>query len=157
MCLAFGMSTRSATSDGVRLPPIVPQSHTQPFLATFASYTAKEPHIEEIINTAPNGSADNYQAGQCVWYIASTIGVPRGLGNAADWIRNATAMGYQTGKPVKGAVGVSTAGYYGHVVLVEATDGNNVLVSEMNVVAPFVEDEAWYPASNFTYVYFGTF
>lgn len=150
------MSTRSATSDGVRLPPIVPQSHTQPFLATFASYTAKEPHIEEIFNRPSVGNAYDY--GNCTYYVSSQIAVPQNLGNANTWATTAQSEGYTVSNtPYKGAVAVSTAGFYGHVALVESVAGLSVTISEMNVFGLGVVDERVVPVADYVYVYFGTF
>lgn len=158
MCFAFGLSPRNRTSDGVRLPPIVSVTHIQPLQAVFADYQYKEPKIDEIINTAPNGSASTYEAGQCVWFVAETIGVPSNMGNATDWVGAAASLGYRVSSvPKKGAVAQTSSGYYGHVGIVQAVDGGNVLVAEMNVQGPFVEDTAWYPATTFTYIYFGTY
>lgn len=155
MSVAFGLSPRNRTSDGIHIPTIQPVSDTAPLQALLTQYTPKEPHIEEIFNTASTGNTYDY--GNCTYYISSLISVPQTLGNADTWATNAVAMGYQTGKPVKGAVAVSTAGYYGHVALVEMVDGTNVTISEMNVFGLGVVDERVVPASDYVYIYFGTF
>jgi len=90
------------------------------------------------------GSIWNYQTGgygyrNCTdWVafrIASTRGfVPSGLGNAKDWPRNAQARGIAVDRtPRPGAAAVSTAGFYGHVMYVEAVNANGtILVSDYN-------------------------
>lgn len=100
---------------------------------------------------------------QCVSYtaykVASTYGyMPYwgGHGNANQWVANAQAAGIPTGSiPRVGSVGVSFAGYYGHVVWVEQVSGNQVYISQYNAGMNGMYSEQWINASAFTYIYFG--
>ena len=71
------------------------------------------------------GSIPNsFPWGQCTWYVASLREVPWS-GNADQWLGNAAAMGYSTGRtPRPGAIVVWGPGngysYYGHVAYVVA-------------------------------------
>lgn len=90
----------------------------------------------------PNTLADPwgmYQR-QCVsytaWKVASTgRNMPYwgGRGNAAEWPGNARAAGISVnGIPRVGDVAISSAGYYGHAMYVEAVNGSTVHVSQYN-------------------------
>lgn len=79
-----------------------------------------------------------------------------GIGNANEWVRNARNVGIPTGSaPKPGSVGISFWGSYGHAVWVEAVDGNSVIVSEYNYDWAGNYRKWRYPASTFTYIYFG--
>jgi peptidoglycan DL-endopeptidase CwlO len=80
-----------------------------------------------------------YGCRQCVSYTAYRVGArtgnyPRYWGNANQWPSSARASGYQTGgTPRANAVGVISAGQYGHVVWVEAVNGDGTIdVSQYN-------------------------
>jgi len=102
---------------------------------------------------------------QCVSYTAWKVHEAYGnmpgwgwqvKGNANEWVSNARAMGIPTGStPKPGSVGISFAGYYGHAVWVEEVSGGSVLVSEYNYDWAGNFRRATYPASSFTYIYFG--
>lgn len=99
-------------------------------------------------NFTATSPSNTYPFGQCTWYVYNRmqeLGTPveNGLGNGADWGKNAKAKGYQTDtQPHVGWVVSFTqsAGgadpVYGHVAVVEAIsdDGQHFLVSECNVV-----------------------
>lgn len=79
-----------------------------------------------------------------------------GIGNANEWVRNARNSGIPTSSvPKAGTVGISFWGSYGHAVWVEAVDGNSVIVSEYNYDWAGNFRRWRYPASTFTYIYFG--
>ncbi|WP_248574547.1 phage tail tip lysozyme [Leuconostoc sp. MTCC 10508] len=94
-------------------------------------------------------STNTYAFGQCTWYVYNRmqeLGTPveNGLGNGADWGKNAKAKGYKTdsqphvGWAVSFSQGADGAdATYGHVAVVEAIsdDGKHFLVSECNVVS----------------------
>ena len=100
-------------------------------------------------NFTATSSSNTYPFGQCTWYTYNRmqeLGTPveNGLGNGADWGKNAKAKGYKTdsqphvGWAVSFAQGADGADpTYGHVAVVEAIsdDGKHFLVSECNVVA----------------------
>lgn len=59
--------------------------------------------------------------------------LPTGWGNANTWTNNAISFGYTVNRtPEVGAVAQTNAGPYGHVAVVEAIQGDTVIVSEMN-------------------------
>lgn len=97
-------------------------------------------------NAYSHGGADGmggdplgYGCRQCVSYTAWKVGqrtgsFPRYWGNANQWPASARATGYQTGStPRANSVGVISAGAYGHVVWVEAVNGDGTVdVSQYN-------------------------
>lgn len=97
-------------------------------------------------NAWSHGGADGngsdplgYGCRQCVSYTAYKVGAktgnyPRYWGNANQWPGSARAAGYQTGvTPRVNSVGVISAGAYGHVVWVEAVNGDGTVdVSQYN-------------------------
>lgn len=80
-----------------------------------------------------------YGCRQCVSYTAWKVGqrtgnFPRYWGNANQWPGSARAAGYSTGStPRVNSVGVISAGAYGHVVWVEAVNGDGTVdISQYN-------------------------
>lgn len=81
-----------------------------------------------------------YGCRQCAsyvaWRIAKETGYYYSWGNAVDFTWNAKNAGYKEGAPHAGSIAVmdpAKAGQnYGHVVWVEAVDGDQVLVSQYN-------------------------
>lgn len=80
-----------------------------------------------------------YGCRQCVSYVAYRVGAktgnyPRYWGNANQWPASARGSGYQTGStPRVNSVGVISAGQYGHVVWVEAVNGDGTVdISQYN-------------------------
>lgn len=80
-----------------------------------------------------------YGCRQCVSYTAYRVGArtgnyPRYWGNANMWPGSARASGYTTGTtPRVNSVGVISAGAYGHVVWVEAVNGDGTVdISQYN-------------------------
>lgn len=100
-------------------------------------------------NFTATSSTNTYAFGQCTWYVYNRmqeLGTPveNGLGNGADWGKNAKSKGYKTDSQPhvgwaisfsQGADGADAA--YGHVAVVEAisNDKKHFLVSECNVVS----------------------
>jgi len=90
-------------------------------------------------NIAGASAGNRYAWGNCTWYAYERrlqMGRPVGSfwGNANTWGVYARSAGYVVNKtPARGAVLVDTAGYFGHVAVVEdvAADGT-VTISEMN-------------------------
>jgi surface antigen len=100
--------------------------------------------------------ANNYARGQCTWYVAGRRQIPAGWGNAKSWYYNASASGWKVGNvPAIAAVAWTSAGYYGHVALVEkvSDDGQSVYISEMNYRGVYIKSYRWAPASSFRYIY----
>jgi surface antigen len=87
-----------------------------------------------------NQSAGNrYAWGNCTWYAYERrlqMGMPVGSfwGNANTWAYYARQDGYLVNRtPGVGAVLVDTAGYFGHVAVVESVASNgDITISEMN-------------------------
>lgn len=80
-----------------------------------------------------------YGCRQCVSYTAWKVGqrtgdYPRYWGNANMWPGSARSAGYSTGStPRANSVGVISAGAYGHVVWIEAVNGDGTVdVSQYN-------------------------
>lgn len=100
-------------------------------------------------NFTATSSTNTYTFGQCTWYVYNRMQelgttVENGLGNGADWGKNAKAKGYKTdsqphvGWAVSFSQGADGAdATYGHVAVVEAIsdDKKHFLVSECNVVS----------------------
>lgn len=100
-------------------------------------------------NFTATSSTNTYAFGQCTWYVYNRmqeLGTPveNGLGNGADWGKNAKSKGYKTdtqphvGWAVSFSQGADGAdATYGHVAVVEAIsdDQKHFLVSECNVVS----------------------
>jgi len=90
-----------------------------------------------------SGSAGNkYAWGYCTWYAyerRAQMGLSTGSywGNARTWAVYARADGFPVSRtPTVGAILVDTAGYYGHVAVVESVAPNgDIVVSEMNNAA----------------------
>lgn len=80
--------------------------------------------------------------------------VPGGWGNANQWDDRARAAGYRVdGSPEVGAVAQTNAGFFGHVAVVEAVQGGNVVVSEMNFDNAGHFRYGVYSASYFNYIH----
>lgn len=87
---------------------------------------------QKVSSVVRIASANSYSWGQCVWYVATRRAVPM-WGNANQWLANARAAGWATGNvPRVGAIAWTGKGYAGHVAIVEAVNGNQVTVSDMN-------------------------
>lgn len=75
-------------------------------------------------------------------------------GNANQWGAGARAAGFTVdSSPAVGAVAETTAGAYGHVAVVEAIQGSNVIVSEMNYDNAGHFRYGSYSASYFQYIH----
>ncbi len=82
----------------------------------------------------PRGNVGNsFPWGQCTWYAAQRRGDVTWMGNAGEWLWNAQAQGRPTGRiPAVGAILVTSESWWGHVSIVEAVNGDQVTISEMN-------------------------
>lgn len=80
-----------------------------------------------------SGGVHYFPYGYCTYY-ASQKRVVTWSGNAGTWLKGAKSEGLKTGdEPQVGAIMVtSEGGAAGHVAYVEAVDGENVTISEMN-------------------------
>ncbi len=97
------------------------------------------PAAPPLVGLGPGGSGGwSFAFGECTWYVATQRQVTWG-GNADQWWANAAAAGYLEGQtPEVGSIvvwGPNVPGEsfgYGHVAYVEAVQGNQFEVSEMN-------------------------
>lgn len=99
---------------------------------------------------------NSYAWGQCTWYVAGRRPIPPHWGNAVSWYYNAISSGWKVGTtPAVGAIAWTSAGYYGHVALVEkvSADNKSVYISEMNYRGLDVKDYRWVSATSFKYIY----
>jgi peptidoglycan DL-endopeptidase CwlO len=93
---------------------------------------------------AVNGQIYNWQTGgygyrNCTDWVAFRVRiaggrVPSGMGNANTWDDRGPSYGYEVSStPREGAAAVSNRGYYGHVMYVEAVNGDgSIVVSDYN-------------------------
>jgi surface antigen/peptidoglycan hydrolase CwlO-like protein len=115
------------------------------------------------------GSPWNWQTGgygyrNCTDWVAYRVRVaggyvPAGLGNAKLWDDRAPSYGYTVSStPREGAAAVSNNGFYGHVMYVEAVNGDGtIVVSDYNRAGTGKYDMnqlSAATASNLRYVYF---
>lgn len=117
------------------------QAAEQARLAAEQAAIAQQP-AQTYVQNAPaqrparSSEGNTYAWGNCTWHVKNMRPDIGGFwGNANQWIASAQAAGYPTGStPRVGAIGVSFAGAYGHVVYVTAVsgDGSTITFSEMN-------------------------
>jgi peptidoglycan DL-endopeptidase CwlO len=104
----------------------------------------------------PYTYANNYDWGQCTWYVAGRRRVPSNWGNAVSWYFRAQGAGWSVGAtPAVGAIAWTPAGALGHVALVEqiSTNYNQVYISEMNFDGEDIIDHRWVSTNSFKYIY----
>lgn len=129
-----------------------------------AAAEAEKKRLEEIKRMfvrvsryASDSSGNTYAPGNCTWYAKSRRpDLPNSLGNANTWYSRAAALGWNVGSaPKKGAVGVSTSGWLGHVVYVEGVslDGQSATISEMNYGGLYSMNTRTVHFSEFKYIY----
>lgn len=123
--------------------------------AAAAAQLAEANRIKDRVK--PFGTFSNFYAwGNCTWYVASRIDLPSFWGNADGWYRSAQAAGFAVSdQPMIGAIATTTAGWWGHVAIVEDVNptGGSVYISEMNVNGFGVIDYRWTSTSDFRYIY----
>lgn len=107
------------------------------FTGTLTYQTIEHTHVSHA------ASYNYYSKHQCTWWAYKRrvqLGKPvsNRWGNARNWYYNARRSGYSTGhKPKKYAVMQSTAGYYGHVAIVEKVyNSGSIKISEYNYNVP---------------------
>ena len=110
-----------------------------------SSYPWNDSNCFVDANAYSHGGADGnggdgygYGCRQCVSYVAWKLRATKGItaaywGDAKNFPANASRAGFKVGTtPKVGSIGVMTGGRYGHVVWVEAVNGNNVTISQYN-------------------------
>lgn len=127
------------------------------FAGTFTYQNIEHTHVSKA------ASYNYYTKGQCTWWAyqrCAQLGKPvsNRWGNAKNWYYNAKRSGYRTGHtPKRYAVMQSTAGYYGHVAVVERVYSNgSIKVSEYNYNRPSAYGTRYlskWSARNYNYIY----
>ncbi|HRF69914.1 MAG TPA: CHAP domain-containing protein [Candidatus Pelethenecus sp.] len=116
------------------------------------------PKTEKAV-TKPVRASQTYNndmtPGYCTWHVKNLRpDLPTGLGNANTWYSRANAKGLSVGTtPQVGAVATTTRGTEGHVSYVLQVSNGQILVSEMNVEGWNITSQAWYPSSDYLYIY----
>ena len=137
---------------------IIPDAAVQTAVAS--SYRATSAAGAFAWGSSPMYGVNGYDYGYCTWYVANRLPVPGNWGNANTWSYYAPASGWSVSKrPVAGAIGQTTGGYFGHVAVVEAVseDGTMIKYSDMNGLRGWGRvgtTTEWVPASHFNnYIY----
>ncbi|MBM3210263.1 CHAP domain-containing protein [Candidatus Saccharibacteria bacterium] len=114
-------------------------------------------------NSPINAHVDSWgmYSRQCTSYVAFKIGSKMpgwgftGKADAKNWPARAAASGIATGStPRVGAAAVTYGGPYGHVMYVEAVNGNTVTVSDYNLGLDGLYRYYERSAAGMTYIYF---
>ena len=115
---------------------VVPETERPEYVAPTPTYT----YVPSYTLYATSSNPMPY--GWCTWYAwqwryENGSALPGGLGNARYWASQLAAKGYSVGRdPAYGAVFVSQSGYYGHVGIVTAVNGDGTIeITDMNGVA----------------------
>lgn len=118
--------------------PVPPKPKTPKF--ALASVSKNDNYDVNTVNTLvgdthPPAHSHQFPWGQCTYYVALKRFIPW-VGDAKNWLKNAAAYGYSTGKtPAVGSIVITTENRrYGHSAYVEAIDGDKITISEMNFV-----------------------
>lgn len=87
-----------------------------------------------------------FPKGYCTYYVANRMKITFG-GNAKNWLANAKASGYVTGKEAAphSAVVTTDSKRWGHVAYVEEVTDTGILVSEMNYEHFNKVNQRWIP------------
>lgn len=96
-----------------------------------------------------DGISHIFPKGYCTWYVATRTKITFG-GNAKNWLANAKASGYVTGKEAapRSVVVTTDNKRYGHVAYVEQVTDTAILVSEMNYVKFNKVNQRWIPINS---------
>ncbi|MFH6509013.1 CHAP domain-containing protein [Staphylococcus aureus] len=129
-------------------------------LIAFAVLFSADFTYQSVEQTHQSHAAVNYYSTWWAFKRRAQVGKPvsNRWGNAKNWYYNARKSKYATGRtPRKFAVMQSTAGYYGHVAVVEQVYKNgSIKVSEYNFYRPLKYNTrvlSKKAARNFNYIY----
>lgn len=102
-------------------------------LSSAVSATRVIKPAQPVDTTAIDQSAHRFPYGYCTYYVSQRRFIPWS-GNAIAWLRGAQSFGFATGStPQVGAIVVtSEGGYTGHVGMIDAVNGNEITITEMN-------------------------
>lgn len=114
----------------------VPEGFLSKPLVAETVITSKQNLVKKISlpkATYSNKAEGNHFAyGYCTYYVASRRQIPW-FGNAGTWLAGAIKYGFASGRvPKVGAIIVTSESRWGHVGIVEAVDGGQITISEMN-------------------------
>ena len=119
--------------------------------ATVATAPHPAPAVRLFSWVPPGGYPDHFPYGWCTWWAAYNRHVTWN-GNAADWLKNASAQGFHTQPtPTFGAIAVYRPGsgysQLGHVAVVVAVSSTTYTVDEMNFIGFGQVDRrtVWWP------------
>lgn len=96
-------------------------------------YKTSVAKLAEVDTTAVDQGAHRFPYGYCTYYVSQRRFIPWS-GNAISWLRGAQSFGFATGStPQVGAIVVTSEGRYtGHVGMIDAINGNEITITEMN-------------------------
>jgi surface antigen len=78
-----------------------------------------------------------------------------GIGNANQWDDNAIAAGIPVdSNPTPHSIAVSNSGFYGHVMYVEAVNGNQIYIRQYNANLNGQYSEGWRYATGLVFIHF---
>jgi surface antigen len=78
-----------------------------------------------------------------------------GVGNANQWDDDAIAAGIPVDtNPTPGSIAVSNSGYYGHVMYVEAVNGNQIYIQQYNAQLNGQYSEGWRYSTGLVFIHF---
>lgn len=136
--------TRYIRADTAECGAIRPEYRASESRSTTKS--TKTPTTAQNTATAPSGWFPRYS---CTGHVASKRSVGQ-WNDASDWFWQAQRDGWATGStPAVGAIGWQS----GHVVYIEAIEGDQVYISERNYDNNGSYREIWKPASQYKYIY----
>ncbi len=78
-----------------------------------------------------------------------------GVGNANQWPSDARAAGITVdSNPTPGSIAISTAGFYGHAMYVEAVNGNQIYIQQYNQQLNGQYSEGWRYTTGLVFLHF---
>ena len=136
------MRTINDTPEGFLEKPLVAETtvtNEPKKVAPKVATQINKPVVATKVKTTPAVAVDesttghSFPYGYCTYYASQRRVVPWG-GNAITWLSGARSFGFATGStPQAGAIMVtSEGGRAGHVAVVDAVNGDQVTVTEMN-------------------------
>jgi surface antigen len=111
---------------------VIPNGSEPVAVPTYSSYSSSP---EDAEGYTPLYGNNGYDYGYCTWYVASQIPVPSNWGNASSWAYYAALSGWNVSAiPTVGSIAqtADAAGGQGHVAIVKAVSGNQILIYDMN-------------------------
>ena len=125
-----------ASDEYIQKPLVVETKITvDPPKKVAAKKTTLTPAKTVAVDKSEISQTHYFPYGYCTYYVSTRRPI-YWSGNAIAWLANARAAGFATGsEPQAGAIMVTTeGGWTGHVAMVDAVNGDQVTISEMNYV-----------------------